>query len=69
MKLPNPAHHRTGDVSLAIHSGLEGVRIGIQALEPFYATGVLIPPDHLAYEAARTLQTILAMVEDAEARQ
>lgn len=38
----------------------DGVRIGCQALEPWYGTGVLIPPSHPAYLPAQRFLAALA---------
>ena len=59
----NPVDYRDGDVTLVAHKGDEGVRIGMQALEPWYATGVLIPVDHPAYPAALAFWAALAQAE------
>lgn len=59
----NPADYRDGDVTLVVWKGDVGVRIGLQALEPWYGTGVLIPPDHPAYPAALAFQAALAAAE------
>ena len=62
--MSNPADYRDGDVTLVVYKGPEGVRIGMQALEPWYGTGVLISVDHPAYPAALALQAALALSEE-----
>lgn len=54
------AEYRDGDVTLVGRVFEEGVRIGCQALEPWYGTGVLIPPTHRAYMPAQRLLAALA---------
>lgn len=48
------AHYRCpeGEATLRGRVAEDGVRIGVQFLEPMYGGGVLIPPGHPAYPAA-----------------
>jgi len=54
------ASYRDGDVALVGHVGNDGLRIGMHALEPWYATGVLLKPDHPAYRAGLAFLAALA---------
>lgn len=57
------ADYRDGDVTLVGAVRQEGVRIGVQALEPWYGAGVLIPPSHPAYRPALALVAALAQAQ------
>lgn len=57
------ATHRDGDTILIARVGDDGLRIGLQALEPWYGTGVLLTPDHPAYAAGLAFVAALAQAE------
>lgn len=58
------AHYRCPEAEVALvgRVGADGVRIGCQALEPWYGAGVLIPQSHPAYAAAVAFLAALAEV-------
>lgn len=59
------ADFRDDDRTLVVYDDdTKGVRIGIQALEPWYGAGVLIPPDHPAYRAAQAFVAALASTKE-----
>ena len=57
------ADFRDGEVTLVTANDEQGLRIGLQALGPWYATGICIPPTHPAYHAALALHAALVSAQ------